>query len=41
MKWDFFTYFSQPTFFINELKDFFKEKLKAEQKASISGRRNP
>jgi hypothetical protein len=40
MKWDFFTYFSQPTFFINELKDFFKKKLEAEQKAADRGRRS-
>jgi hypothetical protein len=38
MKWDYFTYLSQPIFFINELKDFFKKKLEAEKKA-LNGRR--
>jgi hypothetical protein len=38
MKWDYLTYLSQPTFFINELKDFFKKKFEAERKAA-SGRR--
>jgi hypothetical protein len=38
MKWDYLTYLSQPTFFINELKDFFKKKLEAEKKAA-NGRR--
>jgi hypothetical protein len=39
MKWDYFTYMSQPTFFIKELKDFFRKKYEAERKAA-SGRRN-
>jgi hypothetical protein len=38
MKWDYHTYQSQPTFFINELKDFFKKKFEAERKAA-NGRR--
>jgi hypothetical protein len=39
MKWDYYTYTTQPTFFIKELKDFFKKKLDAEKKA-LNGRRN-
>jgi hypothetical protein len=38
MKWDYLTYLSQPTFFIKELKDFFKQKHEAEKKAA-NGRR--
>lgn len=34
MKWSYFTYINQPTFFINELKYFFKKKIEAEQKAA-------
>ncbi len=38
MKWDYLTYLAQPTFYIKELKDFFKKKFEAEKK-SANGRR--
>ena len=39
MKWDYYTYLQQPTFFIKELMKFVLAKYKAQEKA-LNGRRN-